>query len=277
MNAPSLAAIVDLYPWKPSLALHRALEWRGIYQYRDLCLEPILDLGCGDGAIHALFFGKSNSVGIDVDHTVVLRAKHLMGKVVRGDARWLPFKAGVFGSIIGICVAEHLPEVDACLTEVCRVLRPGGVLIATVPSAHWKPLYFWNRFFTALGCPRLGRKIVDVHDQKMVHLNLLSPDEWTRRLVQIGLEPFAYVPFLAPRTASFVTFLESIYELPFPFPGFWTNSGAFYFATGILRRVGGVRFWKRVFSRAIAPFYQEAIGPGGIAGGTMFVARKLTA
>ena len=67
MNAPSLEALVDLYPWKPSLALFRALEWRGVSRYYPLLASPVLDLGCGDGQINRLVLGQWESVGVDVD------------------------------------------------------------------------------------------------------------------------------------------------------------------------------------------------------------------
>jgi ubiquinone/menaquinone biosynthesis C-methylase UbiE len=156
-----------------------------------------------------------------------------MKMVVQGDARRLPFRAGTFGSILGICVVEHLLDIDTCLTEAARVLRPGGTLIATVPSSHWKALYFWNSVLSTLGFPKLGRRIVDAHDQRMAHRNLFGPVEWTRRFREAGFEPIAFDPFLAPRTAWFVTFLESIFEQPFPFPGFWTSDGTFYFMSGV--------------------------------------------
>lgn len=267
--------MVDLYVWKPSLALFRALEWRAAYRYRDLCRCPVLDLGCGDGEIHRLFLGDAGSVGIDVDAAPLPMAKLFMKKVVQGDARQLPFRAGAFGSIVGICAVEHLRDIDTCLTEAARVLRPGGILIATVPSSNWKILYCWNNILSRMGLPGLGRRIVNAHDSRMAHLNLFDPAEWTRRFRQAGFEPVAIDPFLTPRAAWFVTFLESIFEQPFPFPGFWTRDGTFYFMSGILRRIGGKRFWKRIFLWLIRPFYQEEVAHDGIAGGAVLVARKV--
>jgi hypothetical protein len=68
--------------------------------------------------------------------------------------------------------------------------------------------------------------------------------------------------------------MESIFERPFPFPGFWKRDGTFYFTSGVLRRVGGEWFWKRIFLRLITPYYREEAVLDGIAGGTVLVARK---
>jgi len=56
---------------------------------------------------------------------------------MRGDATRLPFPAGAFDAVITSEVLEHITDDTAALAEMVRVLRPGGVLAATVPS--WLP------------------------------------------------------------------------------------------------------------------------------------------
>ncbi len=57
--------------------------------------------------------------------------------VVRGDATNLPFGDSSFDCIITSEMLEHVPDDVRALGELSRVLRPGGVLAATVPS--WFP------------------------------------------------------------------------------------------------------------------------------------------
>ncbi|MET0143248.1 MAG: class I SAM-dependent methyltransferase [Ilumatobacteraceae bacterium] len=57
--------------------------------------------------------------------------------VLRGDATALPFAGGSLDVVITSEVLEHVPDDTAALTELVRVLRPGGVFAATVPS--WLP------------------------------------------------------------------------------------------------------------------------------------------
>lgn len=269
-----LEAVADLYPWKPPVVLFRALEWRGVYRRRGLLSAPMLDLGCGDGAIHRLFFGANGGVGIDVEPGPLVHAKRRMGKVVRADAEQLPFRDAAFNTLFGNCSVEHVSNLARCLAEAARVLRPGGIFMATVPSGNWKSLYCWNRFYTHLGFPRLGRKIVDAHDRKMAHYNVYDSDEWARRLRQAGLEPVGFDPYLTPAGARFTTLAESILALPFPFPGFFKPSGLFYFMVGVLRRLGGEAFWKRIFLRLVRPLYEQPVGADGIAGGVVVIAQK---
>ena len=57
--------------------------------------------------------------------------------VLRGDATRLPFRDGAFDCIITSEVLEHIHNDTQALSELARVLRPGGTLAATVPS--WFP------------------------------------------------------------------------------------------------------------------------------------------
>jgi SAM-dependent methyltransferase len=56
---------------------------------------------------------------------------------VNGDALHLPFPDATFDRVICSEVLEHIPDDTAAMAELARVLRPGGVLAATVPS--WLP------------------------------------------------------------------------------------------------------------------------------------------
>lgn len=57
--------------------------------------------------------------------------------VVRGDATRLPFRDSSFDCIITSEVLEHIHDDVRALSELSRILRPGGTLAATVPS--WLP------------------------------------------------------------------------------------------------------------------------------------------
>ncbi len=60
-----------------------------------------------------------------------------LGACINGDALRLPFPDGTFDRIICSEVFEHIPDDRGAMAELHRVLRPGGVLAATVPS--WGP------------------------------------------------------------------------------------------------------------------------------------------
>ena len=65
-----------------------------------------------------------------------ITAENLTG-VMRGDATSLPFPDDSFDAIVTSEVLEHIQDDVRALGEFARVLKPGGVLAATVPS--WLP------------------------------------------------------------------------------------------------------------------------------------------
>ncbi len=48
----------------------------------------------------------------------------------------LPRDSNSADGILCSSVLEYVPDPEACLTEFARVLRPGGILVVSVPSAH---------------------------------------------------------------------------------------------------------------------------------------------
>ena len=92
-----------------------------------------LDLGAGDGSI----FGGSRTVALD---TAPRRG------FVRGDGTALPFRCGAFGTVIALDVLEHVDYPQEALGEACRVTRPGGLLIITVPALR----QLWSDWDVAL-------------------------------------------------------------------------------------------------------------------------------
>lgn len=58
-------------------------------------------------------------------------------RTVQGDALALPFPDDTFDKIVAAEVLEHIPNDMAAMTELMRVLKPGGQLAVTVPS--WLP------------------------------------------------------------------------------------------------------------------------------------------
>jgi ubiquinone/menaquinone biosynthesis C-methylase UbiE len=114
--------------------------------------DRVLDMGCGGGR-HAfsLFKRGADVVALDLsfDDLVEVRsmfaAIHLEGQapagatanVVRGSAYDLPFEDASFDRIIAAEILEHLPEDELAMSELYRVLKPGGLVAVTVP--RWLP------------------------------------------------------------------------------------------------------------------------------------------
>ncbi len=93
---------------------------------------PIADLGCGPGQIGRFVRSPGRTViGVDISREMAkLAARHLDGAVV-SDLRRLPFAEASLGGVVAFYSLIHLPrpELGSALTEVRRVLRPGGRLL----------------------------------------------------------------------------------------------------------------------------------------------------
>lgn len=101
-----------------------------------------LDVGCGDGRTAGIWLREHGRqyVGVDISARAVREAQAL-GLDARKihDASSLPFPDASFDAAVCIEVFEHLFQPQLTAAEIFRVLRPGGVLIATVPNvAYWR-------------------------------------------------------------------------------------------------------------------------------------------
>jgi SAM-dependent methyltransferase len=107
----------------------------------------MLDLGCGDRRFEALCreLCGFQYVGIDFDGT----APDLLA-----DAHALPFRDETFSFILSVAVLEHLAAPAVAMTEVARVLKPGGAFIGTV--AFLEPFHMLSHYhMTHVGLTRL--------------------------------------------------------------------------------------------------------------------------
>jgi SAM-dependent methyltransferase len=90
----------------------------------------VLDLGCGTGHSYRELAPR-DSVGVDLD------AEALAGQerdTVRADMRRLPFGDGSFASVLSVQSIEHVPDPEAVLREVVRVLEPAGRAVFVTPN-----------------------------------------------------------------------------------------------------------------------------------------------
>lgn len=99
--------------------------------------KRVLDLGCRSGALTRHFLGGNEVVGLDVDGEALAKAEALGIQPVRANVEEpLPFEDASFDAVVAGELFEHLRFPDALVAEVARVLRPGGVLVGSVPNAY---------------------------------------------------------------------------------------------------------------------------------------------
>ncbi len=101
----------------------------------------VLDLGCGTGDLARCLSGAGLQVtGCDISPSMLdeAAATDPRGAVewVRLQPDWqvLPFPAAAFDAVIASSVLEYVHSPALVLAECARVLRPGAVMLATVPD-----------------------------------------------------------------------------------------------------------------------------------------------
>ncbi|MGI8428692.1 MAG: class I SAM-dependent methyltransferase [Solirubrobacteraceae bacterium] len=100
--------------------------------------DRALDLGCGTGEFTALLAGAgATPVGVEVAQAALARARlrhpALAFRLAPIDEP-LPFEDGSFDLVWSSEVIEHIADTGAWLSEVRRVLGPGGRLALSTPD-----------------------------------------------------------------------------------------------------------------------------------------------
>jgi SAM-dependent methyltransferase len=97
----------------------------------------LLDIGCGAGNL--LMAARKNgwhAQGLDVSLNAARHVRELGFEVFHGELHEAQLPAGHFDVITAAEFLEHLPEPRLVLTEIARLLRPGGLLWTTTPHAR---------------------------------------------------------------------------------------------------------------------------------------------
>ena len=98
--------------------------------------KRVLDLGCRSGALTRHILEGNELVGLDVDAAALAKASDLGIEPVQANVEEpLPFEDASFDAVVAGELFEHLQFPDILVAEIARVLRPGGVLVGSVPNA----------------------------------------------------------------------------------------------------------------------------------------------
>ena len=134
--------------------------------------EKILDIGCGSGYIlHEIrkHFPKSDLYGVDYERKSIELAKKITKEkycVLNAENLTHKFKENYFDCVISTDVMEHIEDYKANISEVYKILKPGGIFYVYTPSIdgflskskmadlyHQNPksLMYDQRYFTESG------------------------------------------------------------------------------------------------------------------------------
>jgi SAM-dependent methyltransferase len=105
-------------------------------------LGDVVDVGAGDGTVAQLVAPRARSwTCVDRSERMLSAARDRLARAknmrfVVGDAQELPLRDGAFDAALMLHVLTQVESPGRACSEVARVLRPGGVLVAVTLDAH---------------------------------------------------------------------------------------------------------------------------------------------
>lgn len=128
----------------------------------------ILDLGCGTGAVLKELQDWANPIGLDMSELALGYCRERgLRKLVQANGEALPLRDNAVDAIVGLDIFEHIADDRAAFAEAYRVLKPGGILVLSVPA------------FRSLWGP---------HDVALMHHRRYRRPEIAARLRDVGFE-----------------------------------------------------------------------------------------
>ena len=157
----------------------------------------VLDLGCGGGFMsEALATRGAIVTGIDPAEKAIAIAQHhadsqnLSIRYFVGMGEKLPVVDASMDYVVCVDVLEHVADLGKVISEVCRVLRPGGIFLFDTINRTWLAalvvVFFGERIFRILP--------VGTHDPA----KFIKPEELATLLIARGFTVSNFVG-LAPR------------------------------------------------------------------------------
>jgi SAM-dependent methyltransferase len=141
-----------------------------------------LEIGCGTGFVLSSIADKNPDLAISGSEIFLDGLPYAAGRVPRAefmqmDARNIPYTEE-FDAIGAFDVLEHIEQDELVLDQIHRALKPGGVLLLTVPQHTW----LWSEA-----------------DEYACHVRRYQPKEMQGKVERAG--------FVIQRTTSFVSLL----------------------------------------------------------------------
>ncbi len=172
--------------------------------------KRVLDYGCGSGyGTHALAPYCSEIIGADIAPDAIqyasshYNAANLRYQCIQSaNEAALPFPDGSFDTVLSFQVIEHIPDTFHYLSEIERILKPGGTFVCSTPdrSTRLLPLQKpWNIWHI--------REYNDIEFQKMMNSVFSEVD-----VLKMGGTPSVLAPEL--RRTQLAKWLTLPFTLP---------------------------------------------------------------
>lgn len=117
---------------------HAFLDEAEVNAVADLVKDKdVLEVGCGTGLILSRLAPiASHVIGADLSAGMLEKARNRGLSVVQANALALPFPDNSFDAAVSFKVLAHIEDIRGAVGEMCRVVRPGGVVAAEFYNSH---------------------------------------------------------------------------------------------------------------------------------------------
>ena len=156
----------------------------------------VLDFGCGAGVI-TRWLARQDYVmsGCDLSPDMVQEAQSATAdgaiRFDTCDGGLLPYDDGAFAAVVSSSVLEYVVDLNVTLTELHRVLVPGGWLLLTVPDSRHRLRRKESLYRAILRLPLVGTLVArsrwaEGAAYSLLSRNRMSPQGWVHQLQGCG-------------------------------------------------------------------------------------------
>ena len=182
-----------------------------------------LEVGPGSGVYLPLLADLFQSVyGSDIEDAYLKHAHTLLNKVSNlslfvDDITGSKLPEDLFDLILCTEVVEHIPDSQAAITQMHRLLKPGGVLVLSTPQ-RYSPLEILSKIAFLPGIIQLVRLIYQEPILYSGHINLMTETQVIKQLEAAGFrivehhKSGMYLPMIAEFTGVHGLRLEQFLE-----------------------------------------------------------------
>ena len=165
--------------------------------------DRILEIGCGIGTVVYELSGKGHDIaGIDISGEAIEYGRKKYGdiRLEVQAAEILPYEDESFEVVMSFDLFEHIAAIDKHISEVRRVLRPGGYYLFQTPNRYsniiyetlWTKSLQWRRYHPSLHSPGQLRRRMARHGFETRFVKMNPINEFTEKKLQ-KLGPLGHV------------------------------------------------------------------------------------
>ena len=165
--------------------------------------DRILEIGCGIGTVVNDLGSKGHDItGIDISCEAIEYGRKKYGDIhleVQA-AETLPYEDESFEVVLSFDLFEHIAAIDKHVSEVRRVLRPGGYYLFQTPNRYsniiyetlWTKSLQWRQYHPSLHSPGQLRRRMARHGFETRFVKMNPINEFTEKKLQ-KLGPLGHV------------------------------------------------------------------------------------